>query len=381
MDRSTAPLAPRGSSLASTANINRIGTAKPDHEVSAAFMEWATGQLSERRDLALLPRMASRSGIDKRWSVIPPAPNGGSPVAEGGFYASTTFPPTSVRMAAYAEAAPRLALDAIAALGDPGDVTHLVVASCTGFTAPGIDQIIAERLGLPGSIERTLIGFMGCCAAVAALRVANHIVRSERKARVLVVTSSCQRSIFILAQMLWSDGAAAALVSAKPEGLALGRFFATTLPKSQELIQWAIGDQGFIMHLSGDVPGRIAQAIVHDEPLKETIGPSEAIDGWAVHAGGRSVLDAVETGFGLDDKALRHSRRVLAENGNMSSSTIMFVLASMLAEGAPDHGLAIAFGPGLAAEGFHFTRPQKKEAVAPRRNRNSRLARLADRLV
>lgn len=231
---------------------------------------------------------------------------------------------------------------------------------------------------------------MGCYAAVAALRVANHIVRSTPSARVLVVTIELPTLHLqpdtaiepILAQMLWSDGAAAALVSAEATGLALGAFFAVTLPDSQGLMRWAIGDMGFAMHLSGDVPGRIAQAVAHDDALRAEIGPAHAIGGWAVHAGGRSVLDAVETGLSLSPDALRHSRRVLAENGNMSSSTIMFVLAAMLAEDTPRKGLAIAFGPGLAAEGFHFSAaitPSRRSA-APKR-RNSRLARLADRVA
>ncbi|MCU6455963.1 type III polyketide synthase [Sphingomonas sp. A2-49] len=373
-----------------TVYINRIGTAKPDHEISGAFITWAERQLTEPRDIVLLRRMAARSGIDKRWSVLPVAPGGGSPIDTGGFYSGATLPTTSVRMAAYAKEAPNLALDAVAQLGELGNVTHLVVASCTGFTAPGIDQIIANRLGLAGSIERTLVGFMGCYAAVAALRVANHIVRSTRGARVLLVTVELPTLHLqpdtalepILAQMLWSDGAAAALVSAEPRGLALGSFFAATLPDSQELMRWTIGDMGFAMHLSGEVPRRIAQAVAHDDALKSEIGLPEVIDGWAIHAGGRSVLDAVESGLHLAPDALRHSRRMLAENGNMSSSTIMFVLAAMMEEGAPQHGLAIAFGPGLAAEGFHFRKPVKSSSrPSPAKRRKSRLSRLADHFV
>lgn len=375
--------------MPTTAYINRIGTAKPDNEISAIFISWAERQLTGRRDLALFRRMALRSGIETRWSVIPSAPGGGSPVGPGGFYDETAFPPTSTRMALYAEEAPKLALAAISQLGELGNITHLVVASCTGFTAPGIDQILAAKLGLPGSIERTLVGFMGCYAAVAALRVANHIVRSTPAARVLVVTVELPTLHLqpdtalepILSQLLWSDGAAAAVVSAETTGLALGNFFAATLPDSHGLMRWVIGDVGFAMHLSGDVPGRIAQAVAHDDALKSEIGPIDAIDGWAVHAGGRSVLDAVESGLSLAPDALRYSRYILAKNGNMSSATIMFVLAAMLIEGAPRKGLAIAFGPGLAAEGFHFGAPvDAPERSMTSKRRNSRLARLANRV-
>ena len=376
--------------MPTTAFINRVGTAKPKNEISTAFINWAESRLTEPRDLALFRRMAARSGIEKRWSVLPPAPGGDSPVGPGGFYDETQHPSTSTRMAAYVAEAPLLALAAIADLGAVDDVTHLVVASCTGFTAPGIDQILAAQLGLPGSIERTLVGFMGCYAAVAALRVANHIVRSTPASRVLVVTIELPTLHLqpdttlepILAQLLWSDGAAAAIVSAEPSGLALGPFFASTLPDSGGLMRWAIGDMGFAMHLTGDVPGRIAQAVAHDGALRAEISPADAIDGWAVHAGGRSVLDAVEGGLDLAPDALRHSRRVLADNGNMSSSTIMFVLAAMLNEGAPRRGLAIAFGPGLAAEGFHFGALAKAQVkTRALKRRSSRLARLADRVA
>ncbi|HZF43371.1 MAG TPA: type III polyketide synthase, partial [Sphingomonadaceae bacterium] len=166
--------------------INAIVTAVPDHDVHNAFIEWATRQVADAGQRKLFRRMAGRSGIEHRWSILPAAPSGGSPVAPGGFYGAAS-PSTSARMQVYADVAPALALDAIRQL-DVGAVTHLVVASCTGFIAPGIDQLIAAELGLDPSVERTLVGFMGCYAAVAALRTAYHVVRSEPDARVLVVT-------------------------------------------------------------------------------------------------------------------------------------------------------------------------------------------------
>ena len=138
----------------------------------------------------------------------------------------------------------------------------------------------------------------------------------------------------------------------------MSHLFAAALPESNALIQWKIGDTGFEMTLSGEVPGRIAAAL--DDPsvrakLYNGWSPDE-IDSWAVHAGGRSILDAVEKGLDLPQGALFASRDILARYGNMSSSTLMFVLAELL--GRPDvrKGVAIAFGPGLAAEGFHFER-------------------------
>ena len=346
--------------------INAIGTAVPDHDIHRAFIDWAAPRIADPRARQLFQRMADRSGIAHRWSVLPRTPDGGSPVAYGGFYAGPVLP-TSERMASYGAAARELAGTAVSRLGEQvslAGITHLIVASCTGFTAPGIDQILAERIGLSPQVERLLIGFMGCYAAATALRSARHIVRSEPGARVLVVSVELSTLHLqphdaiepLLAMLLFGDGAAAALVSAEPRGLAIGAAFSATLPQSQDLIGWAIGDRGFAMHLSGEVPGRI-QAALGDPGLQAVITGGagvDAIDGWAVHAGGRSILDAVEHGLRLDHQALDASRRVLAANGNMSSATLMFVLADMLTRDPPRRGVAIAFGPGLAAEGFGF---------------------------
>lgn len=346
-----------------TATINAIATAVPDHDIHDAFIGWAETRLVDPRERALFRRMAGRSGIAHRWSVLPPTSVGGSPVAKGGFYAVDPLPSTGARMALYAEAAPELALAAIASLGPLGRISHLVVASCTGFVAPGIDQIIARTLCLDGSTERTLIGFMGCYAAVAALRTAHHIVRSDPEARVLVVTVELSTLHLqpddalepLLAMLQFGDGAAAAIVSAEEHGLALSGLFAATLPDSAELIRWRIGDQGFAMHLSGDVPARIGEALRNEGFSARLFGLPEAVDAWAVHAGGRSILDAVEGAIVLDPAALAASRSVLDRFGNMSSATLMFVLAELF-DRPVTNGVAVAFGPGLAAEGFRFRR-------------------------
>lgn len=348
--------------------IAAIGTAIPEYDIHAAFTDWAAARIEAPRERALFVRMAARAGIAHRWSVLPHSAMSGSPEDGGGFYASEPLPPTSARMALYAQHAPALALGAVDALARQvslAGVTHLVVASCTGFVAPGIDQIIARTLGLPGSVERTLVGFMGCYAAVAALRTARHIVRSEREARVLVVTVELTTLHLqpdttagpLLGQLQFGDGAAAALVTGEPSGFAIERPFAATLPESEALITWTIGDTGFAMELSGAVPGRISRAL-GGPALRETmLGPDPGrIDAWAVHAGGRSILDAVEDAFALPPAALAASRGVLDACGNMSSATLMFVLARLLADPAATEGVAVAFGPGLAAEGFGFRR-------------------------
>ncbi len=349
-----------------SAYLNVIGTAVPDHDIHQAFVDWARRRIAART-ARVFDRMAERSGIAHRWSVLPRGDADGSPVDDGGFYAVAPLPGTTARMALYAEHAPALAVAAIDSLRGRASldgVTHLVVASCTGFVAPGIDQIIARRIGLAPSVERLLIGFMGCYAAVVALRSARHIVRSEPTARVLVVTVELSTLHLqavdeiepLLAMLQFGDGAAAALVTGDAHGFALETPFAATLPDSEHLIRWDVTDSGFAMHLSGEVPGRIAAAIT--DPVFRDIAsgghPPDSVDAWAIHAGGRSILDAVEHALHLPADALAASRGVLADNGNMSSATLMFVLERLLAGPKVERGVALAFGPGLAAEGFGF---------------------------
>jgi predicted naringenin-chalcone synthase len=163
-----------------------------------------------------------------------------------------------------------------------------------------------------------------------------------------------------LSFLLFADGCAAALVTADESGLALDDFHAAIIPDSQGLITWHIGDHGFRMHLSGQVPARIVQALRDEQGRNDAQGMlrgdhTRDIIHWAVHAGGRTVLDAVEIGLALAPAALRHSRAVLRDYGNMSSATIMFVLQRILREATePARGLAMAFGPGMVAETFRF---------------------------
>ena len=316
----------------------------------------------------------SGPGISHRYSVLQPGVPGADQLDVDGFLNRGRFPSTATRMRRYEQDATGLALQAVAALGeDPQSFTHIVVGSCTGFTAPGLDQVLAERLGMSPAIERTLVGFMGCYAAVTTLRTAYHIVRSDPAARVLVINLELCTLHFqespdletVLSFMLFGDGATAALVSAEPVGFGMLDFRSTTLPDSAELITWRIGDQGFDMRLSGKVPGRIAMAMRGELERVDDGGllrgqATQQIDLWAVHAGGRTVLDAVEQGLRLSRDALDWSRGVLQDFGNMSSATIMFVLDRMMrgveAPGRPLNGMAMAFGPGLCAETFRFRR-------------------------
>lgn len=352
------------------AYVNRIGTAVPDHDVHQTFIDFAGDMLTDERSKRLFRRMAQRAEIEHRYSYLEPGETLAIAADRSGFYGRGHFPGTGDRMARFETHARDLAKRAVNALGlgdGIGSVTHLVLASCTGFTAPGVDQHLIEDMGLDPSVERTAIGFMGCAAAVNALKVAHHIVRSEPDARVLMInlelctlhmqeTPDLEK---ILSALLFGDGCTAALVTSDPAGVALVDFKAVTIPDTQRLITWTIGDSGFDMHLAGEVPSRISRALEYeaarnDEGIFRGSRP-EDVELWAVHAGGRTILDAVEQGLNLDPGALSWSREVLREFGNMSSATLMFVLDRMIRTvKRPAQGFGMAFGPGLVAETFRF---------------------------
>jgi predicted naringenin-chalcone synthase len=192
------------------------------------------------------------------------------------------------------------------------------------------------------------------------LKLARHIVRSEPHARVLAVNLElCSLHLHetadmeeILSFLLFADGCAAALVSADRKGVAMESFHAALVPGTRELIRWHIRQQGFDMVLSGGVPGAIRTALAASRDA--ILGGANDVELWAVHPGGRSVLDAVEQGFGLAPAALGASRSVLNDYGNMSSGTVMFVLDRIMRGGGDGRGCAMSFGPGLVAETMMF---------------------------
>ena len=344
------------------AHINRIATAVPRHDVHRQFVDFAETRLKPR-DASLFRRMAQRSGIEHRYSCLGPEPD---TIQPEDFYRIGDFPSTAARMAVFERQAPKLAETAIErlALGrERSRISHLIVATCTGFSAPGLDLELMARCGLPPSVERTMVGFMGCYAAINALKLARHIVRSESSARVLVVNLELcslhlQDTVNLastLAFLLFADGCSAALVTGDAEGLALDSFHAALVPDTGDLITWNIRDFGFDMVLSGEVPGAIQEALrgCASEILHDT--PASAVDLWAIHPGGRTVLDAVEHAFSLPPDKLAVSREVLRRYGNMSSATVMFVLQAMMRQARPgQNGCAMSFGPGMVAETMLF---------------------------
>jgi predicted naringenin-chalcone synthase len=351
-----------------TAYINRIATAVPQYDVHRAFIDFAANLLAEGTARNLFRRMARLSAIEHRYSFVNPiiAEDGSWSDAEN-IYVPGEFPVTARRMDLFERFAPQLAHRALDELvlteEERRSITHVIVTSCTGLYAPGLDFEVVSYLGLAPTVERTMIAFMGCYAAINALKSARHIVRSEPDATVLILNLElCTLHLQetheleqVLSFLVFADGCAAALVSAQQKGLAIDSFMALNIHETSDLITWRIGELGFDMHLSGEVPGKIGQAL-RESGTEITRGRDPlSIDLWAVHPGGRSILDAVEKGLGLGADALGCSRDVLARYGNMSSATVTFVLQQIMERAQPEQtGCAMSFGPGLTAETMLF---------------------------
>jgi predicted naringenin-chalcone synthase len=329
---------------------------------------------SDPKAKRLIHAIYNRSGIETRHSVLGDFVEGEDATIyrtdEEGMIIS---PGTAERNAVYAHASRDLAVKvAQQAIDDaPGlsrsDVTHVVFASCTGFANPGPDYHIIRELGLRNDTQRYTLGFMGCYAAFPALRMAAQFCEADPHAVVLVVclelcTLHMQidaRPDNILANSLFADGAAAAIVSARvPESsrpaFALRGFASALLPAGEAEMAWDIGNEGFNIVLSSYVPdiiGANVQQFTSSLLRKHDLTLTD-IQEWAVHPGGRSILDKVQQSLRLPENALEASRSVLADYGNMSSATVMFVLKELMENAETDRAMtmAMAFGPGLTVE-------------------------------
>jgi predicted naringenin-chalcone synthase len=342
-----------------TAYLHHIAIQEPAHGYEQDFIrermkDWS----AETKTKRLIHAIYQRSGIERRGSVLADFKNDVVPELYG-----EQTPGTGARNAIYARHARTMAVQAaekaIAGM-DPADVTHVIYVSCTGFANPGPDYHIIRDLGLRHDTQRYTLGFMGCYAAFPALRMAAQFCEADPRAVVLVVCLELctlhmqidDKPDNILANSLFADGCAAAVVSARtPEGagFALRGFESALLPSGEADMAWDIGDEGFNIVLSSYVPGIIGanvRALVVGM-LQRHGGPR--IDHWAVHPGGRSILDKVQQSLELPPHALAVPRAVLSRHGNMSSTTILYVLREML---ATHRGMtcAMAFGPGLTVE-------------------------------
>lgn len=331
----------------------------------------------DRLTARLIGAAFDQSAIDVRYSVIGEIGEESALFTDGA--ERLRVPTTGERNALYRREAPPLyagaAREAIARSGfDSSEITHVITASCTGLFAPGPDFLLVKELGIPVSAERYHIGFMGCAAAFPSLRAAARICEAQPGAVVLVACAElCSLHIRsssdpeqIVASAVFGDGAGAAIVtSAEPriDGpvLEVGRFSTAITSEGEQDMDWTIGDSGFEMRLTAQVPRIIGREIagVVEHMLGADADPLEAVDAWAVHPGGRSVLDRVEGGLGLPEDALVHSRAILRDFGNMSSATILFILQRILDDDSIADGGRIAglcFGPGLTVETALFAR-------------------------
>lgn len=374
-------------------HIVGLGTSRPEHTIrqqDAALMAQACNCRTDRQRRMLM-ELYRRSAVESRASVLVGADAGNGTPGESAADAVHEFyelphdgnghgPTVGRRMDVYAEQAlplaTRAAEDALERAGIlPGAIDQLVTVSCTGFSAPGLDIRLIGRLGLRRDVGRTMIGFMGCHGAINGLRVASAL---PSRAALLCCVELCSLHFQygwnpqqIVSNALFADGAAA-LVGVTPHDDAppdndAPRLIATgsyLIPDSLDGMTWTIKDHGFAMTLSPRVPQIIRQ---HLRPwlagwLGEHGYTIEQIEGWAIHPGGPRVISSVESALGLPRGAGDVSRQVLAECGNMSSPTVLFLLDRLWRTNArfdPELTprrpvVALAFGPGLVAEAALF---------------------------
>ncbi len=357
-----------------TTFVHHIETLVPPHaydqDLICRHMERWCGDSQSAR---ILRHLARHSGIRTRHSVLPDLIEGEEPVLfRTGPDGRLSEPGTQERNRVFMRESGRLGVElarrAVANSGfAPADITHLVTVSCTGFYAPGLDCEIIAELGLSPGTERYHLGFMGCYAAFPALRMARQFCEAQPGAVVLVLCLEfCTLHLQVrpaadnlLANTLFADGAGAAIVSSRTPApdrpaLALGPFMSALAREGNGDMAWEIGDSGFNMILSSYVPDILATNIGHivDDLLLRTSLSAAEMDLWAVHPGGKSIVDKVEKALGLEPVQVAASRAVLADFGNMSSATILFVLARLLNESGPESRTvcAMGFGPGLTVE-------------------------------
>lgn len=360
--------------------ISAIGTANPEYRIPQeqilGFM--ANAFALDETNRARLKSLYDHSGIDYRYSVIPDF--GEIDPDRFSFFAPSSdlepFITTEKRLQLYQQKAATIALKAVHNCLEPygrdilQSITHLVTVSCTGMYAPGIDIDLVEQLGLKRTVERTCINFMGCYGAINGLKAADHICRSNPEAKVLVVcielcTLHFQKLNTLdnwVASSLFSDGAAAVLVEhgknciRQAPVLNLTNFYSEFIPEGRDEMGWYVGNTGFEMKLTSRVSKHIKKYIskVTANLLKSAGLSAEDITAYAIHPGGKKILEAVEESLKLPEESNAFAYEVLQQFGNMSSATILFVLDKMLRSKklAGQRILSFAFGPGLTVEGM-----------------------------
>jgi predicted naringenin-chalcone synthase len=353
--------------------IVSIGTAVPEYkheqENILGFMQrvYAFSENDKRK----LKFLYQKSGIQTRYSVVP---DYSLPTEDWQFYPPSEgldpFPILEKRMEWFNEYAATLSLNAINdCLKNVADknITHLITVSCTGMSAPGLDLQLMELLELPASTFRTSVNFMGCYAAIHALKMANAFCKNDPDANVLIVCTELCTLHFqkentvdnITSSMLFSDGAAAVLVSGNKsvKGLRIDHFYSTVVMKGKQDMAWELSSKGFLMTLSGYVAELIEEDFSSfvNNALQSANVSKENITNWCIHPGGKKILEAVHTSLGFTNGQLQHCYNVLQQYGNMSSPTVLFVLKEIMESLTDDKEQKIfgaAFGPGLTMESF-----------------------------
>lgn len=319
------------------------------------------GSPTDKRKMSL---MYARSGIETRYSVIP---DYNCEASERTFFSKNEdlepFPSIEKRMTKYQETALPLALKAVentfGTSNLPDRITHLISVSCTGMSAPGLDVELVQALKLPSDIHRTSVNFMGCYAAIHALKQADAICKCDENAKVLVVlvelcTLHFQKENkldFITSNLLFGDGAACCLVENSDKGMLMEGFYSKLFLESQESMGWHISSHGFLMSLKQEVPTLIEDNIadfVETSLTKNNFHKSE-IQNWAIHPGGRKILDVTAKSLGIGSGEISESYEVLKNYGNMSSCTLLFILEKIKKDKSGRTFVA-GFGPGITME-------------------------------
>jgi predicted naringenin-chalcone synthase len=361
----------------SAVGILGIGTAVPAYALDQGEAARFASLLSSHDDdqTRLVGALYRRSGVRQRHlSFLDAQPRGGetAPELQSLFHETRSGdtcrlgPTTATRMAFYAELsaplAERAARCALEEAAVPAaSITHLVTISCTGFIAPGVDVALMTQLGLDSRIERVHVGFMGCQGALNALRVARALVRASNARVLLCAVELCALHFqysaepdAVVANSLFSDGAAAAVLAATDsEGhWRLAGNGAGLVPDSLDAMTWTVGNHGFKMTLSPRVPGLIEERLAPwmGAWLEQHGLAVGDVRSWAIHPGGTRIVSSAEKSLGLGASAGAVAREVLAEHGNMSSPTVLFVLKRLMERGSPRPCVALAFGPGLSIE-------------------------------
>lgn len=313
-----------------------------------------------------------QSGIQNRYSVIG---DYNRPASDWKFYPRSEnlepFPSLEQRMGLYHKYAAPLSVDAIRNCTEhllpAKQVTHLITVSCTGMSAPGLDLQITDLMDLPNTLYRTSVNFMGCYAAIHALKIADAICRNDTSARVMIVCTELCTLHFqkeattdnITSSMLFADGSAAALITHDQypaPGMELQHFYSEIIPKGKKDMAWELSSSGFLMTLSGYIPDLIEEDFEQliARALQSAGISKEQVSGWCIHPGGKRILDTVKKCLSLPETALDDSFHILEQFGNMSSPTILFVLKKMMQKPSAKHLkiLGAAFGPGLTMETF-----------------------------